>query len=117
MEGITRPRLYDETPERKGFFDAIFQFVQRRTKIVTKTTNYSIEADVWIVRADATGGAITQTIPLSADWRGREIRLIKSDSGGNAVTVGRSGSDLIGGATSQSLAAQYDSITIVADGT
>lgn len=85
--------------------------------MVSVSSTGSVAAETWTEWVDASGGAVTRTLPPSADWRGREIRIIKSDSSGNAVTVARSGSDLVGFATSQTLAAQGDSINTVADGT
>jgi hypothetical protein len=117
MDGVTEPRFYEEEHSRREWFRSLFEFIRRRTKIVNKSSDYTVEADVWVVRVDATSAAVTVTLPLSASWRGREIRVKKMDSSGNAVTVSRSGSDVVDGATSASLASQYDAVTIVADGT
>jgi hypothetical protein len=85
--------------------------------VVSVDSSGTVAADVWVERVDASGGAVTRTLPLSASWRGREIRIKKVDSSGNAVTVSRGGSDSIDGANTASLADQYDSVTVVADGT
>lgn len=117
MEGVTEPRFYEEETIKRSWFDSVFRFSQRRTKIVNKTSAYTVEADVWVVLVDATGGAVTITLPLSSVWRGREIIVIKVDSSANAVTVAISGSDVINGAASHSLATQYTKARYVADGT
>jgi len=45
------------------------------------------------VIANAAGGAITVTLPLAAARAGAEVRVFKSDSSPNAVTVGNTSSD------------------------
>jgi hypothetical protein len=117
MDGVTEPRFYDENYDRRGWLYSLFKASQRRSKVVNKTSAYTVEADVWAVRVDATGGAVTITLPLSASWRGREIIVIKVDASANAVTVARSGSDVINGSASHSLASQYSKARYVADGT
>src|SRR4051812_21686031 len=117
MDDIQEPRFTEDDLVKRGWFSSVFQWVQRQTKIVVVTANYTVAYDVRRVRADATGGAFTITLPASLDWGGRPISAIKTDSSGNAVTIARSGSDKINGGNSQSLAAQYSAITVVADGT
>jgi hypothetical protein len=59
-------------------------------------------------------GAITVTLPLAAENKGKAF-WIKNIAVG-AVTIARSGADLIDGATSQSLPDQYDVMLVVSDG-
>lgn len=66
------------------------------------------------VRGDATSAAFTITLPACVTANiGRIYRIMKIDSSGNAVTVGRTGSDTINGATTSSLATQYSAKTYV----
>ena len=66
------------------------------------------------VRADATSAAFTITLPACVTANiGRIYRIMKIDSSINAVTVGRTGSDTINGATTSSLATQYSANTYV----
>jgi hypothetical protein len=84
--------------------------------LITATT-YTITQQDRYVYADATGAAITVTLPLAATVpAGFTVGIKKKDSGGNAVTVARSGSDTFDGATSISLAAQFNSCLLVSDG-
>lgn len=80
---------------------------------VSKSTNYTaVDGDLVLV--DATGGAITITLPL-ASTRAR-LAVIKVDSSANTVTVQRSGSDLIVASTSITLAKQNDGVQLAGDG-
>ncbi|MCA3418096.1 MAG: hypothetical protein INF88_04275 [Roseomonas sp.] len=74
--------------------------------------------DAGLVLVNASGGARTITLPAANALGGRpmQIRIVKSDSGTNAVTVQRTGTDTIEGAISQVLRYQWDSLTLVSDG-
>jgi hypothetical protein len=86
-----------------------------RTRAVrSETASLTVGRDDDICLMDATSGARTFTLPDRASHEGRHFILKKIDSSGNAVTVARAGSDTIDGATSKSLAAQYDKIALVA---
>ena len=83
-----------------------------------KSANYTVvSGDAGdLIRVTTTSGAITITLPLiSGQVDGFKIAIVKWSSDGNAVTVSRSGSDTINGATSYSIATQYSSATFVAD--
>jgi hypothetical protein len=117
VDGINPPFFDDENGGRKSWFSSVFRFIQRRTKTVNVTAAYSVAADVFWVRCDATAGAITVTLPASLDWQGRQIGVIKTDASVNAVTVSRAGSDLINGSSTKSLASQYSKTVVISDGT
>lgn len=68
------------------------------------------------VRVAASGGPRTITLPLAESMVGREYTIKKVDVTSNAVTVQRSGSDLIDGANTATLSAQWDSITVKSNG-
>ena len=58
---------------------------------------------------DASSGAVTITLGLAATLTDEFfIRIVKTDSSANAVTIARSGSDLINGVASIALTRQYD---------
>lgn len=115
-DGITEPRGFENEPhDKRQWFRSIFQWVQRRTKVVNKTAAYTVEADVYLVRVDCTSGAVTITLPPSSRWGGREIAVIKIDGSANAVTVAASSGDAVNG--DASLGAQWDAARAFADGT
>jgi hypothetical protein len=86
--------------------------------LVAKTSNYTMaETDVF-VSVDATGGAVTITLPPAADvGAGKHIGIKKVDASANAVTVDGDGSETIDGAATVSLAAQWASLFAVSNGT
>ena len=65
---------------------------------------------------NATAGAITATLPPYAssppNHTGLTFYLVKTDASGNAVTIMPGGSDLINGASSYTLAAQFDYVVL-----
>jgi hypothetical protein len=56
------------------------------------------------------------TMPTASRMGGREAHIVKTDASANAVTVQRTGTDTIGGATSITLAAQGDYAHLTSDG-
>lgn len=65
-----------------------------------------------LIVADATTGPLTVTLPDPADAANTTLIVIKSDASGNAVTV----EGTVSGAVDPTLAARYDSMTVVSDG-
>ena len=82
---------------------------------VTATGNV-VSADYLII-ADATGGAITMTLPTAALVPGRIYVFKRINSGANAVIVDPSGAETIDGAATYTLSAQWNSVTIMSNGT
>ena len=76
--------------------------------------NYTA-SDGEIVLVDASGGAVTITLPTpSASAR---VRVKKIDASSNVVTVQPSGSETIDGASSHTISQQYETYEYVSDGT
>lgn len=88
-----------------------------RHTILTKTTTYTAVGSDAVLRADATGGAFTITLPAVSAASGQRIQIKKIDSSANAVTISRAGADTIEGATTISLATQWTFATLINDGT
>lgn len=86
--------------------------------VANKTANYTVlAADTSdLIRMDTTAGALTVTLPqistLTDDF---SVKVSKVTSDGNAVSIARSGSDTINGATSYSLTSQWQSAWLIAD--
>lgn len=76
------------------------------------------EMDV-LIRADATGGAVTVTLPSARTILGHRLMVIRLNGGANAVTVAAAAGETINGAATKALGAQYAGTTLVAwqDGT
>ena len=81
---------------------------------VTATGNV-VSGDYLIV-ADATGGAITMTLPPAALVPGRIYAFKRINSGANAVVIDPSGAETIDGAATYTLSAQWNSVTIMNNG-
>jgi hypothetical protein len=83
----------------------------------TITAAYTATRTDSLIRCNASGGAFTVTLPAAAGMVGTRYDIKKVDSSANAITVDAAGAELIDGATTQSLAVQYDSITVQCNGT
>lgn len=89
---------------------------KRSRVVVVDSTTSTIGSSEDVSLVDATSGAITMTLP-SVTTSGKIVRVKKTDSSGNVVTVQRGGTSTIDGATTKILYSQYESITIISDGT
>jgi hypothetical protein len=98
------------------WYDEIARFTRAITTVKAVSAAYTVEPEVYWVRANATDGAITVTLP-PVGVLGRPIGIMKSDSSSNAVTIDGSGSETIEGSATQSLPAQYDAMLLRDNGT
>ncbi|MHA2264839.1 MAG: hypothetical protein ACXAEN_20800, partial [Candidatus Thorarchaeota archaeon] len=69
-----------------------------------------------VVLYDATGGASTVNLPAAASNTNAQITVKKVDASVNSVTIDGNLAETIDGALTQVLNAQYESITVVSDG-
>jgi len=83
----------------------------------TVTTDYTMTWADETILADASGGAITVTLPDPAAYPNYEVMIKKIDSSTNAVTVAPHGTETIDGASSLTLANQNDAVRLRSDGT
>ncbi len=70
-----------------------------------------------LILADATAGAITIDLPPAASMVGKTIDVKKIDSSVNLITLDGNGVETIDDSLVQTLATQYDAITILSNGT
>lgn len=96
-------------------FSGTYNIVRDDAIVSTGSSSISL-TNQRFVNVDATAGAKTVTIPAASSNKGVTFTIKKKDVSANAVTVVRTGSDTFDGATSVSLASQYDSTTIYSDG-
>ena len=82
--------------------------------VTSKTGNYTA-SDGDIVLVDASGGAVTITLP--SPTAGAKVRVKKTDASTNVVTVSPSAAETIDGASSDSISKQYETYEYVSDGT
>lgn len=88
-----------------------------RVPYISVSTDTTLTAAHYMVDVDASGGAKTITLPTAVAINGRVYVIRKSDSSGNAVTIDGDGGETINGAGTKALAAQYDTYTIISNGT
>ena len=100
----------------KRWFCEVFEFLISRIKLTTETTTYTVKADVFYVRGDATSGAFAVTLPTALNSQGRQLLIKKIDVSANAVTVTRAGTDTIEGANTVVLGAQWDKTLLISNG-
>ncbi len=84
--------------------------------IKTVTASYSATWADEIILVDASGAAVTVTLPPPASYPNVPITIKKIDSSTNVVTINPNATETIDGAASQSLSAQNAFITVVSDG-
>ena len=85
-----------------------------QNKVDTVASALTLNVTHNTVLGNATSGAFTITLPAcTTTIIGRRYMIMKTDASGNAVTVGRSGSDTINGATTNVLSTQYSKNTYV----
>jgi hypothetical protein len=85
--------------------------------VSTKTTTYTLQSSDDVILADASSAAFTLTLPAAASVTGKKFIIKKIDSGFNQVTIDGNSSETIDGSADRKLSTQYESITIVSDGT
>jgi len=105
-QGDVRSRL--AAPISKEILDTIYF----SPNVVTVSSNYTASRGD-IVLADASGGAITITLP--APQANAIVNVKKIDSSTNAVTVDGGGANIDGQASIQ-MTTQYESYTFISDG-
>jgi hypothetical protein len=121
--GINTPPTYAKTDDISflEWFRQITKFANSLYTVKSASSTYTVDVDssqiktnVSYVRADASGGAFTVTLPVAADNLGRKILIKKIDSSANAVTISGTGSDTIEGSATKSLSSQWSSLYLIA---
>ena len=85
--------------------------------IASKTGAYTITTSDNVILGDATSAAFTIALPAAASAAGYEFTVKKIDSSGNAVTVDPNSSELIDGASTYALSAQWKYVRFKSNGT
>lgn len=82
---------------------------------VTKTANYTLTGDDYVILADVSGGAFTLTLPASSGLGGKTYVVKKTDTSANAVTIDGNASETIDGSATWVLSILNDYIIIQSD--
>lgn len=80
------------------------------------TASGTVAATDHVILADATGGAITVTLPAAATSGGMLLTIKKTDNANNVVADANA-SETIDGATTKTIATQYGFLTLACDAT
>jgi hypothetical protein len=83
--------------------------------VAAKSADYTVGAGDHVINGTSGAGGITITLP-AASGTGRKLTINKVDAGAGALTIDGNGAETINGSATASLTAQWDSITIVSDG-
>lgn len=84
--------------------------------VAAKTSGYTATSADDFISCDATSAGFTITLPAAASNTGKVFYIKKIDSSANAVTIDGNASETIDGAATVTITLQYESLTIVCDG-
>jgi len=78
---------------------------------------YSLDITNYFIKVNAASNNVTVELPPAASMFGRQFVIKRIDNSGNTVTIDGDGTETIDGATTQPLTTQYQSMTVISDGT
>jgi hypothetical protein len=84
--------------------------------VTTVNGNTTLNNSHFLVLVDASGGAVTITLPSASSNTGRMYIIMKIDNTANTVTIQRSGSDYINGGTSLTISSQWNKFNLISAG-
>lgn len=87
-----------------------------RSVVTVTTSTYAVVDDDYLILCDASSNAITVALPSASSKEGRELTIKKVDATGNAVTIDGDASENIDGSSSASISSQYESVTLISNG-
>jgi hypothetical protein len=117
--GVKKPSEYDslDSFNYRQWFQNVYSYIRSRVQIHDATANYTVEANVYMVRADATIGARTITLPTPLLIAGRQITVKKVEATANNVIVQSLNGELIDGAATKTWNSGWLSYTFISNGT
>ena len=85
--------------------------------VATVTTSTTLTTSNDVVLVNASSNAVTITLPAASAKTGQRYDIKKIDGSTNAVTVDANDSETIDGATTQVLNIEYETMTLISNGT
>jgi hypothetical protein len=85
--------------------------------ISTKSLNYNVVSADNVLLFNCSSGNLVATLPSASTCAGRVFVFKKTDSTTNTLTINTTGGQLCDGAVTQVITVQYESLTMVCDGT
>lgn len=77
----------------------------------------NVASNDYAILVNASGGAVTMTLPAAASSTGQVVNVKKTDASANSVTLDGNGAETIDGAATLAWTTQYQSYTIICNGT
>lgn len=96
---------------------ALDPIIAGKKNVKTVTAAYTARRGDDVIRGDATGAAFSITLPPANQYSGMQFIIKKIDASANAVTIDGNGAETIDGALTVALSTQYESRTLVSNGT
>lgn len=109
--------VYDTDMNGLSVYNGTAWTTTNNKNVATKTANYTALQSDDVILGDATSGAITITLPTAVGFSGKVFNIKKTDSSVNSVTIATTSSQTIDGALTAPLISQYQSFTLVSNGT
>ena len=109
--------VYDTDMKGISYYNGTAWTTANNKNVATKTANYTALQSDDVILGDATSGAITITLPTAVGFSGKVFNIKKTDSSVNSVTIATTSSQTIDGALTAPLISQYQSFTLVSNGT
>lgn len=92
-------------------------FIGDVVRVAHKTASYTLSKTDRVITADCTSGNVTITLPPVSGNTGRRFVVKRTDASVNNVIVAGDGSETIDGSNTYTMSTQYDSVTVLCDGT
>ena len=104
-----------QLPRLAGAYDTWAALLETNT-IVDVTAAYTAKGTDFLIRANATGGAFSVTLPPAAQNKGKILVVKRMNGGGNAVTLDGNAAETVDGAATVALGAQYAVRVLISNG-
>ena len=108
-------QLFPALTSLRGRLSKVWGYLFERP-MQSKSTAYTLQQIDAGVQADATGGAVTITMPDARKVKNRKYTVQKFDSSANAVTVATTSAQTINGDSTLVISYQDSAATILSDG-
>lgn len=84
--------------------------------VASKTTTYTATTADDVILASTSGGAWTLTLYAASGNSGKVLRIVKTTNDFSVLTIDGNASETINGSTTTTINTQYESLTIICDG-
>lgn len=91
--------------------------IETIASITSADSPYTVPNWQYLIKADATSGAITVNLPTSVSNDAKKIMIIKTDSSVNSITIDPFGLETLNGLPTDTLTSQWDKGQYYSDGT